>query len=264
MEEIIEKELIPKGTDIETLLDFTVLLGERIQVRGGELWRTEEILNCIFRSYGVEDVQIFMLPHLLLVSIRNGGDPQLTRQKVIGDTDVNLEELTRLNRLVRKVCTERPAPDKLLKLLAEATQGPHYSFPQVVGGMVLALLMLVYLFGGGRNEAIISVAGILIVMLMQNFLNRHIPDANKLVLNASGTFLVGTLALLCTGVMALDPYLVMIVVAFGLMPGVPLINSFRELLCGRVMTGTLLLLQVMAETLSIVAGYYLAIVLFMR
>jgi len=87
MEEVIEKELIPKGTDMETLLDFAVLLGERIQVRGGELWRTEEILNCIFRAYGVENVQIFMLP----------------------------------------------------PLLAETTHGQHYTFPQVAGGMVLAL-----------------------------------------------------------------------------------------------------------------------------
>lgn len=264
MEEVITKKMIPQGNRMEMLLDFAVLLGERILVRGGEFWRTEELLNCIFRAYGVEDVQIFLLPHLLLVSIRNGGKSQLTRQKTIGDTDVNLEELTRLNALVRQVCTERPKPELLLEMLAETTRAKGYTFPQVVGGMVLALLTLVYLFEGCVNDAVFSVIGILLVMLMQKFLNSHIRGVNKLVLNAAGTFLVGVIAIGASSVLVMDPYVVMIVVAFGLMPGVPLINSFRELLCGRVMTGTLLILQVFAETLSIVAGYYVAIELLMR
>lgn len=262
MEKTIKIEGTLSGTNMETLLDFTVLLGERIQVCGGELWRTEEMIRCVFHAYGVRDVQIFLLPHLLLVSIRGDTGPQVTRQKAIGDTAVDLEELTRLNRLVRQVCLTPPDPDTLLELLTQVSHVPGYCFPQVAGGMVLALLSLVYLFGGGGAEAVLSVVGILLVMGMQRFLNRQIREVNKMALNAASTFLTGTLALLISRFWTLDPYLVMIVVAFGLMPGVPLINSFRELLCGRVMTGSLLVLQVLAETLSIVAGYYLSIVCF--
>lgn len=259
MEQVIEKEMKPQESRMEMILDFAVLLGERIQVRGGELWRTQEMLQCIFDAYGVEDAQIFILPHLLLVSIRNGGKSQLTRQKVIEDTDVNLEELTRLNRLVRRVCAERPAPGILMELLKDATRGAQYSFHQVMGGMVLALLMLVYLFGGGWSEAAVSVVGIVLIMALQKLLSSRINGMNKLVSNAFGTFLVGLMSLFLAGFFTLDPYLVMIVVAFGLMPGIPLINSFRELLCGNVMTGSLLLLQVFMETASIVAGYFIAI-----
>lgn len=264
MEEIIEKELIPQGTKSEKLLDFAVLLGERILIRGGEFWRTEEMLRCIFRAYEIEDVQITLQPHLLLVSIRNGGSPQQTRQKVIGDTDVNLEELTRLNRLVRTVASKKPDVNMLLYLLSEATRGHHYTFPQVVGGMMLALLTLVYLFGGTWPDAAVSVVSIVCVMYFQRFVNSRITDANKLVLNAAATFLVGCAAIALGWLLPVDAYLVMIVVAFGLMPGIPLINSFRELLCGRIVTGSLLGLQVLAETLSIVTGYYLAISLLMR
>lgn len=264
MEEIIEKELIPQGTELDMLLDFAVLLGERILIRGGEFWRTEEMLRCIFRAYKIEDVQISMQPHLLLVSIRSGGAPQLTRHKAIGDTDVNLEELTRLNRLVHRIASQKPEPEILLELLKEATYGQHYTFSQIVGGMMLALLTLVYLFGGGIWEAVVSVVSILGVMLVQRLVNARLTEPNKLVVNASLTFVVGCFAIVAAVALPMDAYLVMIVVAFGLMPGVPLINSFRELLCGRIVTGSFLLLQVMVETLSIVAGYDLAISLFMR
>lgn len=264
MEEIIEKELKPQGTEMDMLLDFAVLLGERILIRGGEFWRTEEMLRCIFRAYKIDDVQISMQPHLLLVSIRNAGAPQLTRHKVIGDTDVNLEELTRLNRLVHRVAARKPEPEYLLEYLKEATYGQHYTFPQVVGGMMLALLTLVYLFGGGVWEAVISIFSIVGVMLVQHFVNGRLTEPNKLVVNAAMTFAVGCFTIAAAAALPMDAYLVMIVVAFGLMPGVPLINSFRELLCGRIVTGSFLLLQVMAETLSIVAGYYVSISLFMR
>lgn len=250
--------------DMEKLLDFVVRLAERIQVCGGEFWRTEETIRAIFRAYRINDVEVFSLTHLLIVSIRAEGEEQLSRHISIGDTAVDLEQLTNLSRLIKLICALRPAPAALPALLEEASHGHGYSFPVFAAGMMLAIVTLCRIFGGGLNEWIVSGLGILLVLGIQKLLTRTFPGSNAMVSNILCTFVVGALTILCSGIFTLDPYIVMISVAFGLMPGVPLINSFRELLCGRIMTGTFLLLQVLMETMAVVGGYYLSLQIFMR
>lgn len=136
-----------------------------------------------------------------------------------------------------------------------------YSFPAVLLGVTCALLSLVYLFNGGIKDAVVVVVCNIGIQVMNRLLGQ-VHGTNKMAINASATFFGGCVALAAHRIgFITDPYLVMIVVAFALLPGLQLVNAARELLYGRAMSGSLFLLQVFLETLSIVAGFSFAIFL---
>lgn len=251
-------------TDADHIMDFAMALGEQLIICGGELWRAEEILNTVFHVYEMEDASVMILPNLLTISARKAGHKVITRQRNIGEVSVNLEKLTRLKRLVHSLCTDREEPEKLMERFRQAADVPPYSSGIALLGLLTAILSLVYLFQGNWAEAglvlfcIVGVYGIRVVL-------GRMRDANHMAVNAVASFFAGTVALFAGGMSGgIDPYLVMIVSAFAMLPGIPLINSARELLYGRVMSGSLMLLQAFLETGFIVAGFYLSIALFGR
>lgn len=244
---------------VSMVMDFSVSLGEEILVRGGELWRVETILNDIFRSYGLKGTSIFLLPHTLLISTKNDGQEPIIRQRTIGSIMVNMEELSRLNTLIRQVQEAPPEPSELDGLLKKAIEGKTYSEPMTVFGMVIALLSLNYIIGGDWRDAIFIAMGITIVMSADMYFGAS-PDVNKLVVCGTGSFLIGLIDMAAWRLgLVLDPYHIMIVTAIGLVPGIPLINSCRELLCGRVLGGAMLFMTAFMETLFVVFGFAIAI-----
>ncbi len=258
------RDMAETETDADYIMDFALALGEQLIICGGELWRAEEILHTVFQVYEMEDASVMILPNLLIISARKAGHKVVTRQRNIGEVSVNLEKLTRLKRLVHELCEKPEEPEKLMGLFRQAADVPPYSFGISLAGLLCAILSLVYLFHGSLAEAgivllcIVGVHGIKAV-------SGQIQNVNHMAVNAAAAFLAGSAALFAgMAGAAVDPYLIMIVSAFAMLPGIPLINSARELLYGRVMSGSLMLLQAFLETVFIVAGFYLAITLFGR
>ncbi len=252
-------------TDADYIMDFAMALGEQLIICGGELWRAEEILNTVFQVYEMEDASVMILPNLLTISARRAGHKVITRQRNIGEVSVNLEKLTRLKQLVHTLRTDREEPEKLMERFWQAVDVPPYSSAITLLGLLTAILSLVYLFQGNWAEAVLvffCIAGVYGIRVVLG----QMRDANHMAVNAVASFFAGTVALFAGGMSGgrIDPYLVMIVSAFAMLPGIPLINSARELLYGRVMSGSLMLLQAFLETVFIVAGFYLSIALLGR
>lgn len=259
MSELILEPCTSKET--AQILDFSILLGREVMVCGGELWRVEEFLGKIFETYRLKDTSIYLDLHALFVSARQSGEEPLVRQITIGDISPDLEKLTRLHRMVRTVCDERPSPKVLKLLFEEALEGPDYSSSIIVVATVGALLSLDYIMGGGWQEALLAALGITCFMLCDRFFS-PIPGTNRIVLRSGAALLVGLMiCIACRLGFVAEPYMAIIVTAFGLLPGIPLINACRELFCGRALNGISLLSYAFTETIIIVAGFALALTL---
>lgn len=246
--------------DTARIMDFSIALGEEVLLRGGELWRVEEVINGIFHTYGLQDGGIFMLPHTLIISARaeSGGEPVI-RQKNVGEIVVDMEELSRLTTLAHKVYREKPMPEELMGMLREAIKCNRYPAFMTVCGMVIALLSLNYLIGGNLTDAVFIGFGITIVMGGDIYLS-SIPGTQKMAVNALGSFAVGLIDVIGYRMgMNVDPFHVIVVTAIGLVPGIPLINSCRKMLCGRVLCGSLLFMQAFMGVLAAVCGFGVAL-----
>lgn len=247
-------------TDIMHVMDFAADLGEEVLVCGGELWRVEEVIRSIFCTYGLQDGGVFMLPHTLIVSARAGDSEEyVMRQKSVGEIIINMEELSRLTTLIHKIHMEKPDPNELKGMLKQAVKGDGYPAAVTVCGMVIALLSLNYLIGGNLVDAVFIGIGIAIVMGSDMYLS-SIPGTRKIAVSAAGSFVIGLIVVAGYRMAIItDPFHVMVVTAIGLVPGIPLINSCREMLCGRVLCGSLLFMQAFIEVLAVVCGFGIAL-----
>lgn len=257
MNQIREKELTQEQA--AEVMDFAICLGEEILVRGGELWRVEAVLNEVFQDYGLKNTAIFMLPHTLLITTYKEGEQSILRHKNIGAIVVDMEKLSRLNTLIRQVREEQPEPSELSGMLKTAVAGKTYSRPMTLLGMVIALLSLNYIIGGGWKDAIFIALGISVVMGADLFLGAF-KRTNKMLVCGVGSFLICAIDLLAfhAGIVT-DPFHILVVTSIGLVPGIPLINSCREMFYGRVLGGALLFMTAFMETLAVVCGFAVAI-----
>lgn len=240
------------------ILDFAAALGREVMVCGGEMWRVEEVLQNIFRVYDFEESSIYMELHTLVISARSRGEEPLLRQVTVGDINPELERLTRLTRLITRVCVERPNPESLDGMLRKALEGPVYPTWATTLGMVCALGSIDYIIGGSLQDGVMAVLGILIFLWSDSFFS-SVPGTNHMMLRLSTAFLVGLLiSAACRVGFLTQPYMAAIVAAFGLIPGIPLINACREVFCGRVLCGFSLFMQAFIETAIVITGMVLA------
>ena len=245
--------------EVSAVMDFASLLGEQVLVRGGELWRVEEVINSIFSTYGLTDGGIFMLPHTLIISARAEGQEPVMRQKNVGEIVVDMEELSGLAALSHRIHKEKPAPEKLTEMLKNAEEAEYYPAFLKICGMVAALLSLNYLIGGSLTDAVFIGTGIAVAMGLDMYLS-SVPGTQKMAVSAAGALLAGLIDVIgCRAGIIADPFHVMVVTAIGLVPGIPLINSCREMLCGRVLCGGLLFMQAFMGVLAAVCGFGIAL-----
>ena len=108
-------------------------------------------------------------------------------------------------------------------------------------------------------DAVFIGVGIVLVMGLDMYLS-VIPGTRKMAVSAAGAWLAGMIDVIgCRMGVLPDPFHVMVVTALGLVPGIPLINSFREMLCGRVLCGGLLFMQAFMGVLAVVCGFWVAL-----
>lgn len=248
--------------ELSELMDFAVELGARVLTSGGEIWRVDDILHLVFHQYGIDNPDIFILPHTLMISVQQPGEEPVMRHRTVGDIMVDMEQLTLLNRLAWEVRDQNIPTNELVGKLHAIPRHPVYKRPMIIFGMMIALLSLNYFIGGGVNGGILVAIGIILAMGTQMYMHEIFP-VNRLLLCGLSSLLAGSVIMAGFKLgFHSNPYLLMIINCIGLIPGIPLINACREVLNGRVLSGGLLFMTAFLETLAVACGFYLALVIF--
>lgn len=248
---------------IDYILDFVVHLGREMLECGANLERVKLSIELILKSYQLREVSIFALSTHISVSAREVNGAARTRQVTVPGSGIHLEKLRRLNDLSYQVCREKPEPKELEDMLYEALMVSGYSTKMVLAGYLLAMFALCRIFGGGWQEIIVVFISTLVLFLVSNYFARE--KMNRIITNVACMFLAGCIALFFTYIGFTDNlYTIIITNAFYLIPGIPMVNSVRNILCGNEMNGILELLKVVLEVITIVAGLYIAYFVFGR
>ncbi|MCD7819899.1 MAG: threonine/serine exporter family protein [Lachnospiraceae bacterium] len=248
--------------NLEYILDFILKLSEKMLISGANLERVNDTVYRICDSYGCEEAYFFSLNCYLTLSLKDTDGNRVTGQRCIREgMDTHLEKLSRLNQLSRRICAEKPEPEELGGLLEEAAQTKDYSLKMRLAGYLLAMACLTVLYDGSIKDLITILINTILIYLGGIYLKK--PGVNRIVYSVSCTFVVGTLAILLTKIGLVDDiYTVMIVNSMMLIPGIPMVNAFRNLLCGNEINGMLEILKCLLESIAIVCGFVLSIFLF--
>ena len=245
----------------EMVLDFCVELSRRMIMSGANVERVNLAVDRVCSTYELDNVSIFLLPTYVSVSARDRSGYSAVRQASIPAGGINLTRLMSLNRLSYRVKEQHPSPDRLGSLLEKASDTKDYPDPVVLLGQICAMSCLCLLFGGGFREilcvaAVTVLAHYLLILLA-------IPGVDKMLTNALLMWIVTSAVFLLSSAGITDKQPVVIITALMLViPGIPLTNAVRSMLCGNELSGGMQTVRVTVETMALATGIFLSMVMF--
>jgi uncharacterized membrane protein YjjP (DUF1212 family) len=247
--------------NIDYILDFSVHLGREMLKSGANLERVERSIELVCKTYKLREVSISLLSSSITLSAREAGQPAKVRQVKVPFCEIHLERLRKLNNLSYRVCEEKPNPLQLEDMLYDATMTESYSPRVLLLGYIVAMSCLCRIFGGTWRDILVADISTVGIFFMTNRLARE--HLNRIIPNVISMFLAGVIALFFTYIgFAENFYAIIITNAFYLIPGIPMVNAVRNILCGNEMNGIIELIKLFLEVVTIVAGLSIAIFFF--
>ena len=237
---------------IDYILDFCKELGKQMIASGANIERVNLSIERICHAYGLHDVTCANLTSRISISAKDENKLYAHRQTDVPPQNINLEKLKKLNNLAFDVCKEKPKEDTLYDLLHSIKTNDFPWWAMMIGFLV-AMLGLARIFCAGYSEILVVELNTLLLFGLSKALSKvHI---NKIITNFFSMFLCSMIAMgLYAAHFINNFYIVVITNAFFLIPGIPMINCARNILCGNEMNGAIDLLKVILEVCSIVAG----------
>lgn len=226
------------------LLDLATDLAYEVALSGAETYRVEETVRHVLTAYG-HTPEVAALPNYLIVSVLSETGEPITRMRRIGAHGNNFDAVERLNALSRKICAERPSPEKALEMLEQTRASvQYYSFPMVLLGHFLGAAGFGLLFGCGIADAVYAgLCGMLIA-----FINRFTGsmNANPLFSTLAASFLMSLTAygLNAAGLVG-NSDTVIIGGMMILVPGLIFTNALRDMIYGDINSGINKVVQVL-------------------
>ena len=207
---------------IDYILDFCKELGKQMIVSGANIERVNMTIERICHAYGLHDVTCANLSTRISISAKDEQKHYASRQTDVPPQALNLERLKKLNNLSFIVTEQLPEESTLPDLLKQVKSN-DFPWWVIMIGFIVAMAMLARMFNAYPAEILI----VELTLIAMAFYQLHFIE---------------------------NFYVVIITNAFFLIPGIPMINCARNLLCGNEMNGIIDLLKVLLEVTSIVAG----------
>ena len=174
---------------------------------------------------------------------------------------LQMNRLQSLNSLCYSIAKHTPSPKDLRGLLDDASNVDEYSDHIVLLGQICAMSLLCLLFGGWFREVICVVMIITVVHYTLRMI--EIARIDKILTNALTMWIATTIVFLLTEFGISDNKPVLIITAtMMIIPGIPLVNAMRNILCGNEMNGILQTARATVETFAIGMGIYVSILMF--
>ena len=237
---------------IDYILDFCKELAKQMVVCGANIERVDLCIEHLCHAYGLHDVTCANLTTRISISAKDEEKNYAHRQTDIPPQAFNLERLKKLNQLYYHVKNNLP-DEKTLYDLLHAVKSNDFPWWVMLGGYLVAMAALARIFLAGPAEMLITELNTVILFFLGKLSSKI--RLNKIVTNFVCMLLCSTIAILfyATGFVN-NFYIVIIPLAFFLIPGIQMVNCARNLLCGNEMNGVIDLLKVLLEVCTIVAG----------
>ncbi len=244
----------------ERVLSLALDLGKSMVKCGAEINRVEETVLRIAYAYGMKSTEVFSVVSMMHATVIDDEGRTHSQMRRIYSYSTNFGRLEKLNSLSRRICQTTPDLDEVRCELEEiCKEGKHFSLPVCLGYMISSASFAV-LFGGTFLDAVATMPIAVIVYLMQTFIKAK--GVSRLFFTALESAICGSLALIFVSIgFGNNPDMIMIGDIMLLIPGLMLINSVREMLCGDLMSGLLRLLESVILAMAIAVGFALPIML---
>ena len=238
----------------EKVLSLALDLGRSMVKCGAEMNRVEETVVRIGYAYGMKKTEVFSIISMIHATVIDENNKTHSQMRRINSFSVNFERLERLNALSREICSTTPDLDEAKHKLEQiCSKGRRFNIVVCLGYMLGAASFTVF-FGGNFLDALAAMPIAAVIYLMQSFIKA--TGASRLFFTTLESAIASFLALILVHIgFGNNADMIMIGDIMLLIPGLMLINSLREMLCGDMMSGLLRMLESVLLAMSIALGF---------
>ncbi len=243
----------------EKILSLALDLGKSMVQCGAEINRVEETVIRVCYAYGMPKTEVFSIISMVYATVIEKNGKTHTQMRRIYSYAPNFDRLEQLNALSRKICSEVPDVDEAAAELKSIFVKKKRFRPTVCLGYIIAAMGFTVFFGGTFADSLASAPIALVIYLINAYVKS--TGVNRLFFTALASAVSGFLAILFVHFgFADNANMIMIGDIMLIVPGLMLVNSVREMLCGDIMSGLLRLLESVIIALAIACGFAVAII----
>lgn len=247
----------------QELARVAMLAGEILLMSGAEIFRVEETIQYILKSFGKE-AEALVFSTGIFVSMKETGQKPDTIVRRIKERFTNLNRIYMVNMVSRQLCNQELTIEEARIRLEEIEKLNHYSARGKELSYVSAALFFCVLLGGSLTECV--GAGIVggISGIVVSYSNRLC--FNSFYTNGLGAFSAGFTALVISSFLLphINGDLMIISGIMSLVPGVTFTTAVRDTLNGDYSSGVARMVEAVVTALSIAVGVGASIALFAR
>lgn len=248
--------------DPALVMECALDMGETMLRCGAEILRVEDTVTRICTTYGGGIVDVFTILSLIILSWKTDEGKNYTLTRRINPHPTDLNKLEDLNALSRYICEKKPPCSEIdQKIRAIMVPEEKRIYKSKITGYVLLASAFAIFFGGSLRDGL--AAGIVAVLMYfwDYFFSSH--NRNRVVYSFVVSVVAGVLCCLSTVTgIGQNVDKVMIGSIMLLIPGINLMNSLRDMMCGDIITGILRLAEALMIAVAIAAGFGAAIMMF--
>lgn len=241
-------------TSLADTLKICIEVGRLMLSNGAETYRVEDTIYRIGKSMGLVYVNIFAVPTAIMMTAEDSEGQDHTELVRVTERNTNLEVVTAVNNLSRKLVNDPMTPNEVrVELYRLKLESNEFKPWMTYLGAACTTGAFPLLFGGTIADIIPAfIAGGLGQMLSD-----YIEDITNVSFFAEmlGGFVIGLVStlLVSLGIGAnLNPIIVGSVMT--LVPGVAITNGFRDLMAGHLLAGISILANAILTATAIGIG----------
>lgn len=245
---------VTNEADARRMLSLAMDIGKSMIKCGAEIDRVEETIIRICHACGMKKTEVFSIVSMINVTTVDADGNTFTQSRRVYSYSTNLGKLEKLNALSREICSEKVSVEQGAEILNEINSEKGGFHITACFGSMLAAGGFAVFFGGSWKDCLAAMPIAFIIYLMNTFIKAR--GMSKLFYTAVCSVLSGFLAIFFVRIgFGDDPAMIMIGDIMLIIPGVMLINSIREMLCGDLMSGILRLLESVILSITIACGF---------
>lgn len=239
--------------DNKQILTIATDVGYMLLRYGAEVYRVEQSIQFICKSYGIKDIDVFAIPNSLVVTITFDGD-FITKTRRVTVNEIDLDKVDKLNELSRYICEHKPEFCVVQEKLQEINNIKEHNKILRIFSYACVAASFTILFGGGIFESLIGffLAGLVACGIV--FLEKR--NANAFLRTTFCSFFISLIAVVSeflSGGM-LSSAIIITGTLMILVPGLAITNCMRDLMANDYMAGMAKLAEALMTAIAVALG----------
>lgn len=246
--------------NIDKILHLVTYAGQIMLENGAETYRVEETMKLICNSYEIFNTDIFVIPTSIIISVSFDNGQTLTKVKRIQNRTVDLDKVSKINDLSRKIYTDHIPLNVVEESLNTINSNSKYNdFIQIFAFSIVAGFFTLF-FGGTINDFFVS----LFIGALLQIISLRLSgiETNAFFINVLCGSLTTFIAYFSTTIMfGNNMNKIIIGSLMPLVPGLSITNAIRDIIAGELVSGLSKLTEafLIAAAIAIGAGITLSL-----